>query len=232
MLLTVEYPCSGLWNAPASAYVPSPLMEDAYDPIEWQLEQVEKLKQLAAAMGWKETSKQYKFELHRIHQQAKGDEACADTEEKEERITWPPFKGWVQGSSGTYRDKDAARVGLLTKLHAGRWINDKGCPNSDAEGGLKATRHVNKVAVGGPYLARLVNLDGKGKKWRVDTPKWITPGEDEEEEDSQPVSKKLKQAAADAEVTEPEEGGTSAEGGVEPEPAVKGGRRPKGKARK
>jgi hypothetical protein len=63
------------------------------DPLAWQLEQVEKLKELAAAMGWKVSSKQYKFELNRIHQQAKGEEASADPEEKEEKITWPPFKG-------------------------------------------------------------------------------------------------------------------------------------------
>ena len=203
------------------------------DPLAWQLEQVEKLKELAAAMGWKVSSKQYKFELNRIHQQAKGEEASADPEEKEEKITWPPFKGWVQGNTGTYTDKDAARVGLLGKLQAGRWVNDKGCPNSDAEGGLKATRHVNKVAVGGPYLARLVNLDGKGKKWRVDTPKWIIQeDEDDEEEKDKPDLKRAKKTAAEVEPQAADAGGTSAEGGEGPEVPVTGARRSKKKAEK
>ena len=97
------------------------------NPLKWQLEQVAELNKLAAAMKWKETSKEYKFELKRIHLQAKGEEASADTEPKVEKIKWPPFKGWVKGESGRFKDKDAARVGLLVKLHAGRWINDKSC---------------------------------------------------------------------------------------------------------
>ena len=107
-------------------------------------------------------------------------------------------------------------------------------PNSDAEGGLKATRHVNKVAVGGPYLARLVNLDGKGKKWRVDTPKWTPPEdeEDPEEEDPEPESKRPKQTVEDAEPQGAEEGSTSAEGGEEPEVPITSGRRPRSRARK
>jgi hypothetical protein len=131
-------------------------MED--NPVQWQLEQVAELKKLAVAMNWKETSKEYKFELKRIHLKARGEDESADTEVKQEKIKWPPFKGWVKGESGKFRDKDAARVGLLVKLHAGRWINDKNCPNSEAEEGRKAHRCVNKTTVGGPYLARLVDI--------------------------------------------------------------------------
>ena len=71
------------------------------DPLTWQLEQVEQLKKLAVVMGWKESSKEYKFELNRIHQQAKGEDASADNEEKVKKISWPEFKGWVRGASGT-----------------------------------------------------------------------------------------------------------------------------------
>jgi len=207
-------------------------MEEAYDPIEWQLEQVEKLKELAAAMGWKETSKQYKFELNRIHQQAKREEASADTEVKQEKIKWPPFKGWVKGESGTFKDKDAARVGLLVKLHAGRWINDKNCPNSEAEEGRKAHRCVNKTAVGGPYLACLVDMDGNGKNWRVDTPHWVQEDEEDEEEDAAPAAPPKKKKKADEEPQEAPVGGTSAEGAEIPEVPVMHGRRSKAKARK
>ena len=38
---------------------------------------------------------------------------------------------------------------------------------------------MNTVAVGGPYLARLVDLDGDQKNWRVDTPQFN--GEESEE---------------------------------------------------
>ena len=111
------------------------------------------LKKLAVDMGWKESSKEYKYELKRIHLQAKGEEASAGVEGVKVKMKWPPFKGWVKGSTGTFRDRDAAKVGLLCKLHAGRWVNDKSCPNSDAEQGRKTTRHVNKVAVRGAHTS-------------------------------------------------------------------------------
>ena len=198
----------------------------------WQAELVAILKKLAADMGWMETSKEYKYELKRIHLQAKGEDASADTEAKVEKISWPPFKGWVKGESGKFRDKDAARVGLLVKLHAGRWINDKNCPNSEAEEGRKAHRCVNKTAVGGPYLARLVDMDGNGKNWRVDTPHWVQEDEEDEEKDAAPAAPPKKKKKADEEPQEAPVGGTSAEGAEIPEVPVMHGRRSKAKARK
>ena len=109
------------------------------NPLVWQAELVAILKKLAADMGWMETSKEYKYELKRIHLQAKGEDASADTEAKVEKISCPPFKGWVKGESGKFKDKDAARVGRLAKMHAGRWINDKNCPNSEAEEGAQGS---------------------------------------------------------------------------------------------
>ena len=199
------------------------------NPVQWHLEQVAELKKLAVAMNWKETSKEYKFELKRIHLKARGEDESADTEVKQEKIKWPPFKGWVKGESGKFRDKDAARVGLLVKLHAGRWINDKNCPNSEAEEGRKAHRCVNKTAVGGPYLARLVDMDGNGKNWRVDTPHWV---QEDEEEDAAPAAPPKKKKKADEEPKEAPVGGTSAEGAEIPEVPVMHGRRSKAKARK
>ena len=59
---------------------------------------------------------------------------------------------------------------MLEDLHAGKWVQDASC-NSFAEEGRKALRYVNKVrGIGRPYLARLVDLDGDQKNWRVDTP--------------------------------------------------------------
>ena len=202
------------------------------NPLVWQAELVAILKKLAADMGWMETSKEYKYELKRIHLQAKGEDASADTEAKVEKISCPPFKGWVKGESGKFKDKDAARVGRLAKMHAGRWINDKNCPNSEAEEGRKAHRCVNKTAVGGPYLARLVGMDGNGKKWRVDTPNWVKLSEDEEEDEDKAPAKKAKKTAAEPEPQVADTGGTSVEGGEVPEVPVTSGRRPKGRGRK
>ena len=199
-------------------------MED--DPVAWQLEQIDQLKKLAAAMGWKESSPQYKFELKRIHLKAKGgDDAAAAVEVKKEvKMTWPPFKGWVHGASGTFKDKDAARVGLLVKLHAGKWINDKGCPNSEAEDGRKAWRQVNKSAVGGPYLARLVDVDGTGKKWRVDTPKWVEEEDEEDEEEKkkpEPESKSKRGRGEEGEAGGSETAAPATEEAAVPPPQVK-----------
>ena len=91
----------------------------------------------------------------------------------------------------------------------------------------KAFRMANKVAVGGPYLARLVDLDGTGKKWRVDTPKWVQEVESEEEEDPEPTSKKRGRGAEE----EPEEdvGDTPAEETQEKSMPINGRRQRKSK---
>jgi hypothetical protein len=216
---------------PHSVHVPrSSAMEN---PLVWQAEQVAVLKKLAVDMGWKESSKEYKYELKRIHLQAKGEEASAGVEGVKVKMKWPPFKGWVKGSTGTFRDRDAAKVGLLCKLHAGRWVNDKSCPNSDAEEGRKATRHVNKVAVGGPYLARLVDVDGNGKKWRVDTPKWLPQDSDDEDEEEKKVdSKAKKRGASDDEEETAEEAGSSKDPPAPAPEAAPGKRQRKGRGGK
>ena len=66
------------------------------------------------------------------------------------------------------------------------------------------------MAVGGPYLARLVDMDGNGKKWRVDTPKWVVDDSDEEEDKVEEPSKKQGRGAPE-EPKAVEEGSTSTE---------------------
>ena len=153
-------------------------MDLATDPIGWQREQVLELKKLAVDMGWQPKTKAYKDQLKWIQKEA----ASRMTMKKEEKKAWPPIKKWVQGKSGTYGGKGAAKVALLEDLYAGKWVQDASC-NSFAEEGRKALRYVNKVAVGGPYLARLVDLDGDQKNWRVDTPQFKGEESEEESED-------------------------------------------------
>ena len=91
---------------------------------------------------------------------------------------------------------------------------------------------MNKTAVGGPYLARLVDMDGNGKNWRVDTSHWVQEDEEDEEKDAAPAAPPKKKKKADEEPQEAPVGGTSAEGAEVPEVPVTGGRRSKARAKK
>lgn len=154
------------------------------NPILWETEQRRILNTLADESGWDKDHKEFKARLKYILKEAaKRRSSSAAPVVKRQKHTWPKIKKWIHGASGKYADRHAAKVALLVPLHAGKWVGDLACPNSEAEGKQRALRYINKEAVGGPYLARLVDLGGTGKKWRVDTPQFVGDADTDEEDE-------------------------------------------------
>ena len=181
------------------------------NPIVWETDRVRELNALADERGWNKEHKEYKARLTYINKEA-SNMRKASSAPQVKKHSWPKIRKWIRGASGSFRDHHAAKVGLLVPLHAGKWVQDVSC-NSVAEDERKALRFVNKQAVGGPYLARLVDLDGNGKKWRVDQPQFV--GEEEEEDDddkgSAPAPAEASKKKKKGEDPEEVEGGDPAE---------------------
>ena len=74
-----------------------------------------------------------------------------------------------RAAKGKDADKMAAKV-MLQKYQAGIWKQDTQSPTSNVEGKYKAYRFRNETGVGGPYLARLVQIGNE--TWRADLPIW------------------------------------------------------------
>ena len=175
------FPSAHLSTFPAME--PTQSMEET-NPILWETEQRRNLNALADESGWDKDHKEFKARLKYILKEAVAKRRSSSSAPvvKRQKHTWPKIKKWIRGASGKYADHHAAKVGLLVPLHAGKWVGDLACPNSEAEEKQRALRYINKEAVGGPYLARLVDLGGTGKKWRVDQPQFVTDeGTDEED---------------------------------------------------
>ena len=86
------------------------------------------------------------------------------------------------------------------------WKQDVGAPRSSAEGGKLAYRFVNVVAVGGPYLARLVK--DSEDKWTVQKPIF----EEAEKEEQEDVATSSERDAAQEEAAAPPEAAPAAVG--------------------
>ena len=142
------------------------------DPLGDELAQIEKLDELAEKYGWDADSKEYLKRLTLIQKAgAKALKmAAGPARGGGGAASHPSFgkpKKWAVVKKEKHANKESARA-MLKKEQSGPWVQDGSCPKSKAEGGLPGYRFVNKVAVGGPYLLRLVDL--MNGSWRMDRP--------------------------------------------------------------
>ena len=129
------------------------------DPLDWELEKIEKLKRLADAYGWDEDHKEYKAKLKGI--QALGKARLNAQLGKKQGKT--PATGLVWEACGEFKANDfsEARKKLTMVKAGGDWKVDRRCPQSTS-GGMVARRFIlvdkkEKKA----YLARLISLGDK-----------------------------------------------------------------------
>ena len=142
------------------------------DPLGDELAQIEKLDELAEKYGWDTDSKEYLRRLAIIQKAgAKALKmAAGPARGGGGAASHPSFgkpKKWAVVKKEKHANKESV-LAMLNKEQSGPWVQDGSCPKSKAEGGLPGYRFVNKVAVGGPYLLRLVDLTNGS--WRMDRP--------------------------------------------------------------
>ena len=129
------------------------------DPLDWELEKIEKLKRLADAYGWDEDHKEYKAKLKGIQALGKA-RLNAQLGKKKQGKT--PATGLVWEACGEFKANDFSEARKkLTMVKAGDWKVDRRCPQSTS-GGMVARRFilVDKKAKKA-YLARLISLGDK-----------------------------------------------------------------------
>ena len=162
------------------------------DPLAWEAEQLDKLEAWAERTGVDDSDPMYKKRAKLIQMTALAKMRAAAGEAagrapapplKVKGVTFKKIKSWVLVGSAKAKDKESAKVLLKKVKQEGIWKQDINSPRSHTKGGLVTYRFVNVTAVGGPYLARLVDVQSKNE-WRVETP--IFEEEDEEEEEEGP----------------------------------------------
>ena len=152
------------------------------DPGGWEELEFERLEASAEKYGWTPESRLYKARLKVIQDsvlaamRAAVPDAAGKPAVAVHKFEKP--SGWKEMAKGKYVDKMAAKA-MLQKYQAGIWKQDTQSPTSNVEGKYKAYRFRNETGVGGPYLARLVDLTGG--TWRADLPIWAEEEEQEEE---------------------------------------------------
>jgi len=130
--------------------------DDGADPLDWELEQVQKLKRLAEAYGWGEDHPQYKAKLKGIQAQGKLRDVAALRKKQGEKkkagsITWE--------SCGEFNAKgfDEAKA-QLKKIADGIWVPDRRSPESRSEGMVVRRFKCEDKKAGKVYTARLIDL--------------------------------------------------------------------------
>ena len=171
------------------------------DPLGDELAQIEKLDELAEKYGWDTDSKEYLKRLALIQKAgAKALKmAAGPARGGGGAASHPSFgkpKKWAVVKKEKHANKESARA-MLKKEQSGPWVQDGSCPKSKAEGGLPGYRFVNKVAVGGPYLLRLVDL--MNGSWRMDRPVFDEKDSDSDEDSDLDADDKPKPSGASGE---------------------------------
>ena len=169
----------------------------AQDPMSWEEAEMDKLEAWATRMNVKETSAAYRERAKYIKLKATAlmKAWVGDAGEKvKPGVGFDPITKWLQVKSGPAKDKESAKPLLSNVKGEGHWKQDVRCPRSAAKGGLAAYRFVNVEAVGGPYLARLVDIGGG--RWRVETPVFKQEDDSEEGEEEEDGDTPADQGAA------------------------------------
>ena len=183
------------------------------DPMEAEEQALDKLDAWAERTGVTADDKEYQQRLKYIKAKCLGDlkAAAADAGafqkgKKVQKVNFDPIQKWATVGSAKHKDLQSAKT-LLKKVEgAGVWKQDVGCARTNAEGGKLAYRFVNVVAVGGPYLARLVKESED--KWTVQKPIF----EEAEKEEQEEVAASSQSGAAQEEATAPPEAAPAAAG--------------------
>ena len=169
------------------------------DPGGWEELEFERLEASAEKYGWTPESRLYKARLKVIQDsvlaamRAAVPDAAGKPAVAVHKFEKP--SGWKEMAKGKYVDKMAAKA-MLQKYQAGIWKQDTQSPTSNVEGKYRAYRFRNETGVGGPYLARLVDLTGG--TWRADLPIWAEEEEEKEEEAAPPPPADGKKASEEA----------------------------------
>ena len=211
------------------------MADDDADPLDWELEQLQKLKRLAEAYGWGEDHPQYKAKLKGIQAQGKERLSAAlrkkqgGEKKKAGSITWE--------SCGEIKAKgfDEAKA-QLKNISEGTWVPDRRCPESRSEGMVVRRFKCTDKKAGKVFTARLIDLskgDFRMQRGNVeDIP--------QEEPASEPPSDTEKDGEEDADAESEGDAGPSSRRGAEapakrsasaaakpPEPAAAVGKRPR-----
>ena len=103
------------------------MADDDADPLDWELEQLQKLKRLAQAYGWGEDHSQYKAKLKGI--QAQGKERLSAALRKKQGGEQKKAGSIIWESCGEFKAKgfDEAKA-QLKKIADGIWVHDRRSP--------------------------------------------------------------------------------------------------------
>ena len=133
------------------------MADDDADPLDWELEQLQKLKRLAQAYGWGEDHSQYKAKLKGI--QAQGKERLSAALRKKQGGEKKKAGSIIWESCGEFKAKgfDEAKA-QLEKIAEGTWMPDRRCPESRSEGMVVRRFKCEDKKAGKVFTARLINL--------------------------------------------------------------------------